>query len=81
MAYLIPDQTFPEGASCFQLTLDEARTLADALLDPSSGASHEYWGLVLRQSDPTRPGVTRPAAAYILFRELLPDGVPTLFPG
>jgi hypothetical protein len=64
---------------CFELTRDEARTLADAFLAPSGGGAHEYWGIVLRfgrQPDPAQPGATREEGAYIRFEQLLPDNVP-----
>jgi hypothetical protein len=64
---------------CFELPLDEARTLADALLAPSGGGTPEYWGIVVsfgRQPDPAQPGATREEAAYVYFDQLLPDGVP-----
>ena len=71
--------TPPAEGSCFELTLDEARTLAAALLSSSGGGTHEYWGIVIRydpQPDPAQPDATQPDAAYIRFVDLLPDSVP-----
>jgi hypothetical protein len=70
--------------SCFDMTLDEARTLADALLSPSGGGAHEYWGILLRfdyQPDPAQPDATMPDAAYVMFQQLLPDGLWSSVPG
>ena len=39
------------GGSCFDMTLDEARTLADEFLAPLDGGSHEYWGIVVEIND------------------------------
>jgi hypothetical protein len=73
------DPSEREGIRCFELTLDEARTLADAFLAPPGGGSREYSGIVLRlgyQPDPAQPGATREEGAYIWFDQLLPDTVP-----
>lgn len=69
---------------CYEMTTEEARTLADALLAPSGGGSHEYWGIVLRfgrHPDPTRPGERRREDAYVHFEEILPDGSPSAYFG
>ena len=42
------------GGSCFEMTLDEARTLADEFLAPSGGGSHEYWGILVNINEPVR---------------------------
>ena len=75
------------GGSCFEMTLDEARTLADEFLAPSGGGSHEYWGIVVNindQFDASQPpatgsrhrAVTREGNfAHISFKQLLPDSV------
>jgi hypothetical protein len=66
------------------MTLDEARTLADALLSPSDGGAHEYWGILLRFAqppDPTQPDATQPDFAYVMFQQVLPDGLWTSVPG
>jgi hypothetical protein len=79
--------TFGDPASwgsCFDMTLDEARTLADALLSPSGGGAHEYWGILLGfdyQPDPAQPDATVPDAAYVGFQQLLPDGLWSSVPG
>jgi hypothetical protein len=67
----------PEGASCFELTLDEARTLVDELLAPAGGGVHEYWGIVVRLNgrlDATQPDAPDGNAAYFSFEGQLPDG-------
>ena len=66
-----------EAATCFEMTLEEARTLADAFLDPSGGGVHEYWGIVMRvnsQFDAMQPDMNTGNGAYISFQTLLPDG-------
>lgn len=75
------------GGSCFEMTLDEARTLADEFLAPSGGGSHEYWGILINindQFDASQPAatgshhraVTREGnLAHISFKQLLPDTV------
>jgi hypothetical protein len=74
----------PAANSCFDVSLDEARTLADAFLSASGGGAHEYWGIVIRfgrQPDPARPGATRREVAYLSFGDLLPDGAPSAYFG
>jgi hypothetical protein len=66
-------------SGCFELTLDEARTLAAALLAPPGGGTHEGTVIVRsfgRQPDPSEPGATREEAAHIGFFQLLPDKWP-----
>jgi hypothetical protein len=76
------------GGSCFDMTLDEARTLADEFLAPLGGGSHEYWGITIdinEQFDASQPpttgalehgGITREGKfAHISFKQLLPDTV------
>jgi hypothetical protein len=69
----------PEGATCFEMTLEEARTLEGEFLSPSGGGSHQYWGIVIKINqqfdaiDP--PDATEGNVAYFNFRALLPDGV------
>lgn len=63
---------------CFELALEEARALRDALLDPSAGGKHEYWGIVFRL---TPPDPTQPDAVYVTFQQLLPDGMLAVYPG
>ena len=36
----------PAENGCFELSLEEARTLADVLLSPSAGGEHAYQGIV-----------------------------------
>ena len=63
---------------CFELTLDEARTLVDTALSPTGGGTHAYGGLVLRLTPKSDPAdATQPDRAWIWFEQLLPDGVPT----
>ena len=62
------------GATCVEMSLEEARTLADELLAPSGGGTHAYWGIVFK-FDQGRLG------AYVGFHELLPDGAPLLWGG
>jgi hypothetical protein len=67
----------PEDATCFEMTLDEARTLEAELLSPAGGGSHQYWGIVFainRTFDAIQPGGTEGNAARITFQALLPDG-------
>jgi hypothetical protein len=75
------------SGSCVEMTLAEARALADAFLAPSGGGSHEYWGITFDingQVDASQPaptgsphrGVTREGNfAHISFKQLLPDSV------
>jgi len=68
-----------QHASCFEMTLEEARELADAFLAPTGGALHEYWGIVIgisSQFDAMTPGSHDENAAYISFRPMLPHGEP-----
>jgi hypothetical protein len=74
-----------EGVTCFEMTLEEARTLSDELLAPSGPGTHAYWGILFRFDDQLAP---LPAdakqaylAAYVGFTELLPDGTPPRDPG
>jgi hypothetical protein len=71
----------PSGpAPCFEVTLEDARTLADEFLSPAGRGSHEYSGIVIRnpQLDAIPPvGIV----AYINFQPLLPDGSPASFGG
>jgi hypothetical protein len=75
----------PTGqGSCFDLSLEDARSLADTLLSPSGRGAHEYWGIVVRfgrRPDPTRPGATRKVVAYVFFEDLLPEGAPSRYFG
>jgi hypothetical protein len=76
------------GGSCVEMTLDEARTLADEFLAPSGGGSHEYGGIVIKINDQFDASqraatgsrqyapVTREGTyAHISFKGLLPDTV------
>jgi hypothetical protein len=66
-----------EHARCFEMTLEEARAVADDFFAPSGGGLHEYWGIVIRinrQFDAMQPGANEGNAAYVSFRALLPDG-------
>ena len=59
------------------MTLEEARTLEDAFLDPFGGGSHQYWGIVIGfnpQLDAIQPLPTEGLVAFITFDALLPDG-------
>jgi hypothetical protein len=66
----------PAPARCYEMTLEEARTLVDAFLDPSVGGKHEDRGIVIRFN--TQFTAIQPAgtgnAAYISFHPLPPDG-------
>jgi hypothetical protein len=67
----------PTERGCFELTLDEARALADAFLASSGVAAP--WGIQLsfgRQPDPSEPGATRDEAAKVGFFQVLPDKWP-----
>jgi hypothetical protein len=69
----------PDGgdASCFEMTRDEARALADEFLAPSGGGLHEYWGIVIRinaEFTAMQPGATAGNVAFFSFRPLLPHG-------
>jgi hypothetical protein len=69
---------------CFDMSLDEARSLADLFLSPVGGGAHQYWGIVIRfghRPDPARPGATRREVAYVNFEELLPEGAPSAYFG
>jgi hypothetical protein len=75
----VPREKVGQGV-CFELTLDEARALADASLGPAGGGTHQYWGLAIplaRQPDPAQPDSARADLAYIFFEPLLPDSEPT----
>jgi hypothetical protein len=80
--YFTGGRSYPITSSesgCFELTLNEARTLADALLAPPGGGTQEGSVIVRsfgRQSDPSQPGATRQQAAHIGFFQLLPDKWP-----
>jgi hypothetical protein len=66
-----------QDASCFEMTLEEARALAGEFLAPSGGGLHEYWGIVIRINgafDAMQPGADEGNAAYVSFQTLLPDG-------
>jgi hypothetical protein len=73
-----------DGGSCFELTLEEARTLRDELLAPSGRGSHAYYGIVLNinyQFDAIQPaGNPRKKGtrnvAFITFNHLTPHGQP-----
>ena len=70
--------------SCFDVSLEEARTLAGAFLSPSGGGAHQYWGIVIRygrQPDPAQRGATRREAAYVFFEDVLPEGAPSRYFG
>jgi hypothetical protein len=72
----------PDGgdASCFEMTRDEARALADEFLAPSGGGLHEYWGIVIRinaEFTAMQPGATAGNVAFFSFRPLLPHGEPS----
>lgn len=60
--------------ACFEVTLDEARTLADEFLSPAGGGSHQYSGLVIRSPllDAIQPDTPEGIVAYIRFNTLLP---------
>jgi hypothetical protein len=64
----------PEDPMCFEVTLDEARTLADEFLTLSVGGSHQYSGIVL--SNPELSAIQTAASqgivVYINFQALLP---------
>jgi hypothetical protein len=60
---------------CFELTLDEARTLVDTSLSPTGGGTHQYWRLTFAL-DP-QAASAQADSAVIRFEELLPDGGPT----
>jgi len=63
---------------CFELTLDEARTLVDTALSPTGGGTHAYGVLLLRLAPKPDPAdANQPDGAWIWFEPLLPDGVPT----
>jgi hypothetical protein len=67
----------PERATCFEMTLDEARTLEAEFFSPAGGGLHRYWGIVIlinRQFDAIEPDATAGNAARITFQALLPDG-------
>jgi hypothetical protein len=69
---------------CVDLSLEEARTLADVLQSPVGGGAHQYWGIVVRfgrRPDPARPGATRKEAVYVFFEDLLPEGAPSRYFG
>jgi hypothetical protein len=67
-----------EDLTCFDVTLDEARTLVDEFLSPSGRGSHEYWGIVVSNPkfNAVKPDATPGIVAFFNFQELLPDGVP-----
>jgi hypothetical protein len=60
--------------TCFEVTLDEARTLADEFLGPAGGGSHLYSGIVISnpQLDAIQPDTPEGIVAYIRFNTLLP---------
>jgi hypothetical protein len=60
--------------ACFEVTLDEARTLADELLSPAGGGSHQYSGVVMRNPhfDAIQPDTPEGIVAYVRFNTLLP---------
>jgi hypothetical protein len=67
----------PESG-CVELTLEEARTLANALLPPSGDGTRDD-GITLRlgrQPDPSQPGATQEEAAHVWFFQVLPDKLP-----
>jgi hypothetical protein len=59
--------------ACFEVTLDEARALADEFLGPAGG-SHRYSGVVLSNPrfNAIQPETTEGVVAYIRFNTLLP---------
>jgi hypothetical protein len=65
-----PDTPF----ACFEVTLDEARTLADEFLGPAGRGSHLYSGIVISnpQLDAIQPHSREGIVAYIRFNALLP---------
>jgi hypothetical protein len=71
------------GSPCFEVTLDEARILADEFLSPTGGGSHQYSGIVIRnpQFDAIKPDAHEGIVAYINFQALLPHGAPMAFYG
>ncbi len=60
--------------ACFEMTLDEARTLADEFLSPAGGGSHQYSGIVIRnrQLAAIQTSATQGIVAYVRFNALLP---------
>jgi hypothetical protein len=60
--------------ACFEMTLDEARTLADEFLSPAGGGSHLYSGIVVnnRQLAEIRTGRSEGIVAFVKFNTLLP---------
>ena len=66
----------PNDPICFEVTLEEARTLADEFLEPSAGGSHEYSGIVIR--NPALSAIqserSEGIVVYINFHALLPHG-------
>jgi hypothetical protein len=78
-AQLLGSREAQDGAMCFEITLDEARTLADEFLRPSGGGSQEYGGIVVR--NPALEGIRTVASsegivAYVTFLALSPHGAP-----
>jgi hypothetical protein len=70
-----PIPTIPARARCYEMTLEEARALAAAFLDPAVGGKHQDRGIVITfnsQFTATQPGGTG-SAAYVSFYSLPPD--------
>jgi hypothetical protein len=65
-----------ENVTCYEMTMDEARSLADQLLDPSVGGTLSYWAILLR--DPRLGALTVDPTDVVLaavaFHGLMPNG-------
>jgi hypothetical protein len=68
----------PGPAPCFEVTLDEARALADVFLSSTGGGTHAYSGIVIRNAElaTIQSDVSEGIVAFIQFQPLLPDGEP-----
>jgi hypothetical protein len=67
-------ESFGTDPACFEMTLDEARTLASELSGPAAGGSHEYWGILIRNRRlaAIKPLGANGIVAYVRFNALLP---------
>ena len=70
-----PIGTLPNpDPACFEMTLDEARTLADEFLSPAGGGTHQSSGIVIsnRQLAAIQTEASEGIVAFVRFNPLLP---------